>query len=157
MKGYEKPIVLENIELFEAVYAESGYVEESIPEVTATWSNHNSGSHSCISVNAKVGPVPGNYIKVTVIINGNVSSISGISGPGNTSYEVNGNTVVFIRQEPFNPNESFQFSINEAICADSGIDNHDTTEHQGSFFETGTHIGVEGGGLEGLSAFIEVA
>ena len=153
MKGYEKPIVLENIELFEAVYAESGYVEPPSGNVTASWSNHNSGSHSCISINASVGPVPGNYIKVTLTINGNVSSISGISGPGGTSYEVNGNTVVFIREGAFNPNETFQFSINEAKCADSGIDDHDTSTHQGSFYETGTHIGAS----DGLSVSIEVA
>lgn len=153
MKGYERPIVLENIELFEAVYAESGYQEPPSGSVTASWSNHNSGSLSCISVNAKVGNVPGNYIKVTLTINGNVSSISGLSGPGDTEYEVNGNTVVFIRNGAFNPNESFQFSINEAVCGDAGLDNHNTTEHQGSFFETGTHIGSS----EGLSVFIEVA
>ena len=153
MKGYEKPIVLENIELFEAVYAESGYVEPPSGEVTAEWSGHNSGSHSEISVNASVGPVPGNYIKVTVTINGNVNSIGDLSGPDKTSYEVNGNTVVFIRDGAFNPNESFQFSINHAECEGSGEDNHDITEHQGSFFETGTHIGTS----DGLSVSIEVA
>ena len=63
MKGYEKPVILENIELFEAVYAESGYQEPPSGQVSASWSNHNSGSHSCISINASVGNVPGNYIK----------------------------------------------------------------------------------------------
>lgn len=153
MKGYEKPIVLENIELFEAVYAESGYVEPPSGEVSATWSDHNSGSHSCISINATMGNVSGNYIKITVTINGNVKSIDGLSGPSDTSYEVNGNTVVFIRNAYFNPGESFQFSINHAVCGDAGFDNHDTTEHQGSFFKTGTHKGSS----EGLSVSIEVA
>ena len=153
MKGYEKPIVLENIELFEAVYAESGYVEPPSGSVTAQWKNHNSGSHSEISVDASVGPVPGNYIRVTVTIHGNVRGIDGLSGPGDTSYVVNGNTVVFTRVAAFNPNESFHFSIDKAICDDSGIDNHDTTTHQGSFFETGTHLNTS----EGLSVSIEVA
>ena len=153
MKGYEKPVILENIELFEAVYAESGYVEPPSGEVTAEWSGHNSGSHSEISVNASVGPVPGNYIKVTVTINGNVNSIGDLSGPDKTSYEVNGNTVVFIRVAEFNPYESFHFKIGKAICADSGMDNHDTTTHKGSFFETGTHLYTS----EGLSVSIEVA
>ena len=120
MKGYEKPVILENIELFEAVYAESGY--------------------------------QGNYIKVTVTLPGSVRSISDFSGPY-TSCDVNGNTVVFIRDGAFNPNESFQFSINHAECEGSGEDNHDITEHQGSFFETGTHIGTS----DGLSVSIEVA
>ena len=152
MKGYEKPIVLENIELFEAVYAESGYQEPPTGQVSATWSNHNSGSLSCISVNASVGNVPGNYIKVTVTFNGNVSSLGDTSGPY-TSCDINGNTVVFIRDGSFNPNESFQFSINKAVCGDAGFDNHNTTEHKGSFFETGTNIGSS----EGLSVSIEVA
>ncbi len=152
MKGYEKPIVLENIELFEAVYAESGYQEPPTGQVSASWSNHNSGSHSCISVNASVGNVPGNYIKVTVTVNGNVRNLSDPSGPY-TSCDINGNTAVFIRDGAFNPNESFQFSINHAECGDAGLDNHDTTEHQGSFFETGTNIGSS----DGLSVSIEVA
>ena len=152
MKGYEKPVILENIELFEAVYAESGYQEPPSGQVSASWSNHNSGSHSCISINASVGNVPGNYIKVTVTLPGSVRNISDFSGPY-TSCDVNGNTVVFIRVGAFNPNESFHFSIDKAICADSGIDNHDITEHQGSFFETGTHIGTS----DGLSVSIEVA
>ena len=156
MKGYEKPVILENIELFEAVYAESGYVEPPSGSVMAFWNSHNSGSHSEISVNASVGSVGGNYIKVTVTVNGNVKSLNNLSGPY-TSADVNGNTVVFIIERQFNPNESFHFKIGEAICLDSGIDNHDTTNHQGSFFETGTHIGEEGGGLEGLSVSIEVA
>ena len=152
MKGYEKPVILENIELFEAVYAESGYQEPPSGQVSASWSNHNSGSHSCISINASVGNVPGNYIKVTVTLPGNVRSISDFSGPY-TSCDVNGNTVVFIRDGAFKPNESFQFSINHAECEGSGEDNHDITEHQGSFFETGTHIGTS----DGLSVSIEVA
>ena len=99
-----------------------------------------------------MGNVPGNYIKVTVTVNGNVSSLGDTSGPY-TSCDINGNTVVFIRDGSFNPNESFQFSINKAVCGDAGFDNHNTTEHQGSFFETGTNIGSS----EGLSVSIEVA
>ncbi len=154
MKGYEKPIVLENIELFEAVYAESGYVEPPSGQVSATWSDHNSGSHSCISIDAEMGSVSGNYIKITVTLPGSTDYIKPDSCAGPfTSCDVNGNTVVFIREGGFNPGECFQFSINHAVCGDAGLDNHDTTEHKGSFFETGTHKGSS----EGLSVSIEVA
>lgn len=152
MKGYEKPIVLENIELFEAVYAESGYQEPPSGQVSASWSNHNSGSHSCISINASVGNVQASYMKVTVTLPASTRKISECQG-NYTSCDVNGNTVVFIKEGRINPNESFQFSINHAECGDAGLDNHDTTMFQGSFFKTGTNIGSS----EGLSVSIEVA
>ncbi len=153
MRGYEKPVFVENDELFEGVYAdESGYSEEPSADVNATWTNHNSGSHSCISVNASVGPVKGNYMKITVTLPGSTRLITDLSGPY-TNYEVNGNTVVIIREGAFNAGESFQFGINHAECDGTGEDDHDISEHQGSFFETGTHLGVS----DGIGVSIEVS
>lgn len=148
--NYEKPIVVNTNETFESVYAESGYVETPSANATVHWSNHNSGSLSCVSVNVSTGNVPGSYIKAVVTLPNCIVDIGDFSG-GFTSVDINGNQVIFIREGFFNPNESFQFSINRAIFSETG-DGHDTSVHQGSYLETG-----KVGGSEGLSVSVEVA
>ena len=68
MNNYEKPIVVNTNEMFEAVYAESGYVEEPSASASVHWSNHNSGSLSCVSVNVSTGNIAGTFMKVVVTL-----------------------------------------------------------------------------------------
>lgn len=140
MNKYERPLVIANTDVFEGVYAlESGNPD---PDITGTirWSNHNSGSHSDLSIDLKVSPnKSGEYIKVTATFvgNGNIVSVGGSGGPAQMS--VSGNTVVFEKFGHYNPGEQFQFSFNNVIFDETG-DGHDTSVHKGSYYETNTHI-----------------
>lgn len=144
MTNYERPLVIANSDVFEGVYAS---ISGSDPKITGTirWSNHNSGSHSDLSIDLKADPnMTGEYIKVTATFvgKGNIISVGGSGGPAQMS--VSGNTIVFERFGHFNPGESFQFSFNNVVFSETG-DDHDTSVHKGSYYETGTHIEIDNG------------
>ena len=80
MNNYEKPIVVNTNEMFEAVYAESGYVEEPSASASVHWSNHNSGSLSCVSVNVSTGNIAGTFMKVVVTLPNCLIDVGDFSG-----------------------------------------------------------------------------
>ena len=141
--SYAKPVVIENSEMFEGVYAlESGFDPKA--DVSIRWSSHNSGSHSDLSVDVKCYPnTSGQYLKATVTFvgKGTITAVGGFSTPGNTEASWDGSrTITFVRNGTINQGESFQFGFNNVVFSETG-DNHDTKEHVGSYYETGTHIG----------------
>ena len=128
-----KPIIIENSDSFEGVYAlDSG----SIPDYTVDvlWINHNSGSHSDLSVRLKTGNSSGEYIQVTVIFIGKgiIEKIGGYSG-GYTDVKFSNNTIIFTRNQHFNPNENFEFGFNNVVFTDTG-DGHEDPLHKGSYY-----------------------
>lgn len=140
MKAYTRPIVIENNDAVEGVYAlESG----DTPTYTKylTWTNQNSGSHADLKGGIITGPgMSGNYIKVTCTFQGkgNIIKIGGYSlGPFSEAI-IGTNSITFIKNGAYNPNESMEFSFNN-VEFDSGEISDGT--HSGSYYKTGTHIG----------------
>lgn len=149
MANYEKPLVILNNEMFEGVYALESGIDPSAWG-TIEWSNHNSGSHSDLSLHVytKDG-VPGQRIKITVtfIGKGNLTW-GGFSDPwGGCEITTANKTVTIVKVGNINGNSNFQFSLNNIVFTATG-DNHDTSVHKGSYYETNTHIGDASGDFD---------
>ena len=146
MSEYVRPVIIESNEMFEGVYAlDSGLIPRA--HAWVTWDNHNSGSHSDLSAWVQIdNTTGGSYIKVTVTFvgRGSIIRVGGSGLPSDTTMTVSGNSIVFIRNASFNPNEKFQFNFNNVEFSDTG-DDHDTSEHKGSYYETNTHLGDASG------------
>lgn len=95
MKNYEKPIVIENNEAFEGVYAASG---EGGYTTDLYFNNHDGGSHSDITFNVEVFGQNYTYIKAVLTWNGGGSpqfyEPSDPSG-GSIAFSHSGNVVTF--------------------------------------------------------------
>ena len=133
MKDYEKPIIIQQNEMFEGIYAlESGYVPDY--DVDILWTNHNSGSHSDLSVRLRTGTHNGEFIQViaTFVGNGSIEKVGGYSGPYD-SVQFSNNTIVFTRNQHFNPNENFEFGFNNVVFTGTG-DGHEDPLHKGSYY-----------------------
>lgn len=138
MEKYVKPIVIENEDMFEGVFANYGSGSEEPPNGSAEvyWRNHNSGSHSDLECLVHVGATGASRVEVHLkwIGNGNITSVGGYGGPYTTAYAAN-NEVVFIREgQNINPNENFGFSFGQVVFDSTG-DNHVDPKHVGSYFE----------------------
>ena len=146
MRDFVKPLIIENNEMFEGVYAlDSGLIPNA--HAWVTWDNHNSGSHSDLSAWVQIdSQTGGSYIKLTVTFVGRgvIENVGGSGLPDNTSMTWSGNSIIFIRNAHFNPNEKFQFNFNNVVFSETG-DDHDVSEHKGSYYETNTHIGDASG------------
>lgn len=134
--NYEKPIIIENNSMSEAVYAlDSG----SNPQYSAylRWTNQNSGSHADLEGEVVTGNMTGDYMKVTCtfIGKGKIVSWGGYSAWGNCT--TTDNSITFVRQGHFNANENLSFSFNNVVF-DSGEVTDDT--HKGSYYKSGEHI-----------------
>ena len=137
MKTYQKPIIIENDELHEGVYAVlSG--DDTDYWVEVKWENHNSGSHSDIRVIVHTGSTAGTYINVTIkfIGDGGITDKGSFQGPYTQApiFSSDNKSVTFIREGSFNANENFSYSWNNVVFSGNG-DNHDTSEHCGSYYE----------------------
>ncbi len=137
MNNYSKPIVIENNDAVEGVYA---YGSGTTPnyQIYLKWTNQNSGSHSDLEGGIITGPnMTGNYIKITCTFVGKGNIVSWGGTGGAFSATTSGNSITFVRNGAFNPNEDLNFSFNNVVF-DQGEISDDG--HSGSYYKTGTHI-----------------
>lgn len=144
MNTYVKPIAVESSDMFEGVFAMSN--DKNGIKGWAIWDNHNSGSHSDIFVFIQTpANYVGMYLKITAywMGKGSILAVGGYSGPANASWDGD-KTITFQTTEKFNANETVQFGFNNVVFSETG-DEHDTSVHKGSYYETETHVKVEAG------------
>ena len=131
--NYQKPIVLEQNDMFEGIYAlDSGTIPNW--EWSIWWANHNSGSHSEMEVRGKnLGNSSGNYISVTIAFcgKGNITSVANASKA--TETRVSGNTITLIYNGVFNQGENVVFGL-PSITFSEPAEGENT---HGSYHETG--------------------
>lgn len=137
MSNYSKPLVIENNEMFEGVFAlESGV----LPGYTAdiVWTNQNSGSHSDLKCWVKLAEgVTSEYIKITCTFVG----LGGIIKFGDSSagdkVSYSGKTVTYIENQHRNSGETIEFSFNNVVFSNGEITpGHD----KGAYYQSGTHM-----------------
>lgn len=140
MSNYEKPVVIDEDEMFEGVFAESGDLPGGggTPgfDVTVKWEGHNSGSHSEVNVLAHENKgCGGEYLKVTVAFSGagDIESMSGVTNC--TSWSRNGNVIEIVRQGHYNQGETFSFMIPDIRFTNSQYEGG-----VGSYWPSGTHM-----------------
>lgn len=136
MSGYVKPVVVENNQMFEGVFAlESGVVPGYTPYIY--WTNQNSGSHSDLRAGVILGQgVTCEHLKITCTFKGKGSIVKwgGCSDPGKMSFS--GNAVIFEETQHRNSGETINFSFDNVVFSDGEVT--DAT-HRGSYYVSGTH------------------
>ena len=149
MEKYVKPIVIENEDMFEGVFANygSGEPEGELPTVTLEWKDHDSGSFSGLKGVMNTGNCKANRIEIRIKWTGNGTMTWGMSSSleqGNfTSAYANGDEFIFIMEgRQYNPNENFGFGLLNFVFSGTG-DDHDTSDHAGSYYK-GNHEGYTG-------------
>ncbi|MCQ2522980.1 MAG: hypothetical protein MJ123_01460 [Lachnospiraceae bacterium] len=127
---YEKPVVLNNDDIFEGVYAQSnegGY--ESHFKVV----NNDSGSLSVVEIAFELAlDHPGERIKVTIAYNGPgyIEKINDVSG-FEFSLAADGKSFTFDRKNHYNANERIVFNVNEMKFSERADGTPDGTLNDG--------------------------
>lgn len=136
MNIFDKPIVLNSIDLFEGVYAESGDLPDGpTAQLEIHWEGHNSGSHSEVQVFVTTGSEPGEHISVQLSFNGK-GEISSMGSVTNCSYASNSsNSVTIERDGHYNPNERIGIMITDIRFTESQYEGG-----VGSYWPSETHM-----------------
>lgn len=135
MKNYERPIVIENDEIFEGVYAASG---EGSYDLTMTNVDNNSGSLSVVEMNFQLNlSQGGEKMEINLHYNGagNIEEISGVSG---MEFSYDEKNIHIVRNNHFNAGDNITFNINGMKFSEraDGTTDDQSNGHHGSMFQT---------------------
>lgn len=137
MKKFEKPVIIDTLDVSEGIFAASGNVPGTPPgghdeprsggfswSCEAWWGNHNSGSHSEMEVRLHNNSgKDGNYVCVKLVYCGK-GSFTVCGGPtgGATAGGADSNKKSFtiIRSGHFNPGENFSFGLTDVRFSETG-------------------------------------
>lgn len=138
MKEYVKPLVIENDDRFEGVYAASG----DDYDYWATVVNNNSGSLSVVKLNFQLRLDHGGETITMVIAYSGPGKITAIRGASGADFSLNGdgNVITITRNNHYNSGETIAFNVNEMEFSEraDGTTDEENGGHHGSLFLTGT-------------------
>lgn len=108
---YEKPIIIDNNDVLEGVYAASG--SDELPwSVEVWWEGHDSGSHSEVQLKChNDSGKGGNFLEITIRFTGVGNIINASVGDASWNCDQKGNVIKIWRDASFNQGENYGIMI----------------------------------------------